>query len=43
MLNPLSRHKSPRTDDLPTGDEHDFESPTPSPDTAGYIGKNSFP
>lgn len=40
MFSSLAQHKSSRTSDLTTGDGSDFESPTSSPDTSGYIGKN---
>jgi hypothetical protein len=40
MLNPLSKHKSARTDHL-TGDENDCENPLSLPDTAGYIALNN--
>ena len=41
MLNPLSRHNSTTNNELSV-DGNDLESPSPSPDAAGYIGKILF-
>ncbi len=43
MINPLSRNKRSRTNDLTPADGSDFEIAISSPDSAGYIGNYSFP